>query len=336
MECDLLPGVCREVVKNKNKTNDMKLLQKDSCRRIFKESKVSFIIFASPKSGTTWMQRLLSAHPASICAESRAFGVYYDPGSLTTPHLTMEKYLDLLKNHFAPSAPGLQPSDNAFYRTALFNLIDALAVTAMNAVGKSVYGEKLTPYRGTSDHVIEVLHDYDPRIKFVNLTRDGRDVIVSGAAQWLNQRLRRAPAAEKAAFENALRNRTLLREDFDMFLDYWTSAVAAGLKARNLFSNYLPISYEAFVANPISQATILFDFLGLDARPGLVRACVEATAFAKLSGGRQRGEEDPNSFFRKGDVGDWKNWFTGEHLELFERQAGDLLRAVGYDGVLVS
>ena len=93
---------------------------------------------------------------------------------------------------------------------------------------------------------------------------------------------------------------------------------------------------EEFVADPISQAADLFGFLGLDASPGVVGSCVEATAFDKLSGGRQRGEEDPNSFFRKGEVGDWKNWFTGEHLELFERRAGSLHRALGYDGVPIS
>ncbi|MDB6064098.1 MAG: hypothetical protein JWR26_306 [Pedosphaera sp.] len=314
----------------------MKLFQKDRYQGIFIERKLSFIIFASPKSGTTWMQRLLSAHPEAVCAESRAFGVYFDPASLTTPHITMEKYVDLLKNHFAPSVDGLRPADNLFYRTALFNMVDALAATTMNAVGKSIYGEKLTPYRGTSDHVVEMLHEYDPKIRFVNLTRDGRDVIVSGAAQWLNQRLRRAPTGEKATFETALRNRTLLREDFDMFLDYWTDAVGAGLKARKLFPNYLPISYEEFLADPISQAADLFGFLGLDASPGVVSSCVEATAFDKLSGGRRRGEEDPNSFFRKGEVGDWKNWFTEEHLELFELRAGDLLRELGYDLVNVS
>ena len=98
---------------------------------------------------------------------------------------------------------------------------------------KSIYGEKFTPYVTTAEHALELLHEYHPGIKFVNLTRDGRDVIVSGAAQWLNHRLRRAPAGEKAAFEKALKNHAILPEDFEMFLGYWTEAVTAGLKARD-------------------------------------------------------------------------------------------------------
>jgi hypothetical protein len=243
----------------------------------------------------------------------------------------MEKYLDFLKNHFAPTVDGLTPADTSFYRTALFNLVDALAFTSLSTVGKSTYGEKLTPYRGTAGHVVELLHEYNPGIRFVNLTRDGRDVIVSGAAQWLNLRLRRAPAEGKAVFEKALRERALWPEDFEMFLDHWTDAVAAGLKARELFGNYREISYERFIAEPMAQTAELFDFLGLDSGPDMVRSCVEAAAFDKLSGGRRRGQEDPNSFFRKGEVGDWKNWFTRAHRDLFASRAGHLLEALGYD-----
>lgn len=276
------------------------------------------------------MQRLLSQHPETVCAESRAFGDYYDHNPLSSPHLTLEKHLSILSHHFAPSVGGLGPADTAFYRNTLFNFLDTLASTTLATVDKSIYGEKFTPYATTAEHAIELLHAYHPGIKFVNLTRDGRDVIVSGAAQWLNHRLRRAPTDEKAVFEMALRNHTILPEDFDMFLGYWTEAVTAGLKARDKFPHYLDLSYEKFLANPISQATLLFRFLGIDASPEVVRGCVSATAFEKLSGGRHPGEEDPHSFFRKGEVGDWKNWFSQDQQRVFDQRAGNLLQMLGY------
>ncbi len=307
----------------------MTLLKKDGSPRLFPVPQMSFILFASPKSGTTWLQRLLSHHPEAVCAESRAFGDYYDAG-LSTPHLTLEKYCHILSNYLAPTAPGMTSADSGFYRALLFNLLDTTAATALATVKKSVYGEKLTPYPATAAHAVEVLHAYHPEIKFVNLIRDGRDVIVSGAAQWLNHRLKRAPLAERGTFETALREHTILPEDFDLFLNYWTDAVRAGLSARGLFPNYLQLSYEQFVADPFSQAEMLFEFLGIEAKPGVVRACVEATTFEKLSGGRKRGAEDLGSFFRKGAVGDWRNWFSGEQKILFGQRAGDLLDELGY------
>jgi hypothetical protein len=197
-------------------------------------------------------------------------------------------------------------------------------------VDKSIYGEKFTPYATTAEHSIEVLHDYHPRIKFINLTRDGRDVIVSGAAQWLNHRLRQAPADEQAVFAQALRNHAILPEDFERFLGYWTEAVMAGLKARARFTHYLHLSYEKFLANPVRETTLLFGFIGIDASPEVVRSCVNATTFEKLSGGRRPGEEDPHSFFRKGEAGDWKNWFSQDQQQVFQRRAGNLLKQLGY------
>ena len=310
----------------------MTLPRNDCSPRLFNEPQMGFIIFASPKSGTTWLQRLLSHHPEAICAESRAFGNYYDPNGLATPHLTLEKYCQILSNYFAPATPGLTPADTEFYRTLLFNLLDTTAATALVALKKSIYGEKLTPYPATAAHAVEVLHAYHPEIKFVNLIRDGRDVIVSGAAQWLNHRVKRAPLAQRGTFEKALREHTILPEDFDLFLNYWTDAVRAGLSAHGWFPNYLQLSYEQFVADPLSQAARLFEFLGIDANAGVVRACVEATTFERLSGGRKRGAEDLSSFFRKGAVGDWKNWFNDEQKVLFHQRAGDLLDELGYAG----
>jgi hypothetical protein len=299
-------------------------------RRLFTSPRLSYLIFASPKSGTTWLQCLLSHHPATVCAESRPFGDYFNPGPASMPHLTLEKYCSILGGHFAPAVPGLQPEDGAFYQTLLFNLLDTVAATALAATGKSVYGEKFTPYRGTAGPALASLHEYHPRIRFVNLTRDGRDVIASGAAQWLNHRLRHARPEEREIFEDAMSSHTILPEDFELFLACWMEAVEAGLAARNLFGHCLQISYEALVADPVSQTAALFDFLGLKSNPATVRACVEATSFNKLSGGRKRGDEDLNSFFRKGEVGDWKNWFTSEQRHLFDEAAGHLLEELGY------
>ena len=46
---------------------------------------------------------------------------------------------------------------------------------------------------------------------------------------------------------------------------------------------------------------------------------------------REAGEEDKNSFLRKGIAGDWKNHFTKEACETFDKYAGDTLVKLGYE-----
>jgi len=58
---------------------------------------------------------------------------------------------------------------------------------------------------------------------------------------------------------------------------------------------------------------------------------VGSASFEKLSRGRERGQEDPSSFYRKGVAGDWKNHFSKEDRRVFKEEAGELLIRLGYE-----
>jgi hypothetical protein len=62
-----------------------------------------------------------------------------------------------------------------------------------------------------------------------------------------------------------------------------------------------------------------------------VESCVGSASFEKLSRGRERGQEDPSSFYRKGVAGDWKNHFSKEDRRVFKEEAGELLIRLGYE-----
>ena len=53
--------------------------------------------------------------------------------------------------------------------------------------------------------------------------------------------------------------------------------------------------------------------------------------FVKKSGGRTPGEEDVTSHYRKGVAGDWRNYFTAEHVRLFKQKYNDVLLKLGYE-----
>jgi hypothetical protein len=70
---------------------------------------------------------------------------------------------------------------------------------------------------------------------------------------------------------------------------------------------------------------------GIDLDPSVVERLAERSSFAQLSGGRLRGDEDAQSHFRKGCVGDWKSHFTPALARRFDRLYSDLLVRGGYE-----
>jgi hypothetical protein len=62
-----------------------------------------------------------------------------------------------------------------------------------------------------------------------------------------------------------------------------------------------------------------------------VLGIVDENDFARLSKGRQPGQEDVKSHYRKGQPGDWKNYFNEEHIKLFKSRYSNILVQSGYE-----
>jgi hypothetical protein len=66
--------------------------------------------------------------------------------------------------------------------------------------------------------------------------------------------------------------------------------------------------------------------------PGILDRIVDAHSFDKLTGGRVKGESNPESHYRKGEPGDWRNHFTPQIADAFRDAYGDLVARLGYEG----
>jgi hypothetical protein len=62
-----------------------------------------------------------------------------------------------------------------------------------------------------------------------------------------------------------------------------------------------------------------------------LRSILDAKSYENLSGGREKGEEDVTSHYRKGVPGDWVNHFSPELKAAFKRRFGGLLQKTGYE-----
>lgn len=98
------------------------------------------------------------------------------------------------------------------------------------------------------------------------------------------------------------------------------------------------VRYEDLLDRPSVELAGLFDYLGLPPDAGFLEALSAYYRFERVTigrniwrRGRERGDADPASHFRKGIAGDWKNYFQPEHISLVKEIAGQALIDWGYE-----
>lgn len=302
-----------------------------------------FFVVGYQKSGTTWLMRMLDSHPEILCkGEGRFFGAGWrqesvkrtdakrPPSSLYNAVLDAE-YLRLWieRSVWSRDDDADEHVDNIVRMAVDYFLMGELSKT-----GKKIVGDKsplLTP------ETIQEISTIYPEARVIHIIRDGRDAAVSAVHHSWN--FGKKKSARVSAKREAYRNPSETQES--MFAGNSLKRMAAEWGTRVgrtiqdgpalLGSNYSEVRYENLLHRPEQEMERLLGFLGAGADDEVVRRCVSAASFEKLSKGRKRGEEDRSSFFRKGVAGDWKYDFTDEDRRIFKREAGELLIRLSYE-----
>jgi hypothetical protein len=273
-----------------------------------------FFLTGAPKSGTTWLGKLLDAHPQISCRGEACvhhFGVQLVEAC--------KKYGELLEKRRAVITdsndfPPLQwPDVMKLMRTFIQLRLDAIVDPAKPDL--RFVGEK------DPEHAIHfpTLDKLFPEGKFLHIIRDGRGVLVSA---W-HHNVRSKDEEER---------RTELDHLLILTAREWADRVRRARETGRQLGpdRYFEVRYEDLVAEPEPWMTRILTFLGADADPQTVRACIEAASFEKLSQGRKPGQEDAASFFRKGIPDDWRNHLSQEQVHRFAVLSGSLLQELGY------
>jgi hypothetical protein len=82
------------------------------------------------------------------------------------------------------------------------------------------------------------------------------------------------------------------------------------------------VTYERLHAAPAEVAGELFRFLGVSDDAREVADCVARTSFTALTGGRQPGDVQADTFLRQGMVGGWRATLSEEVNALILRELG--------------
>jgi hypothetical protein len=182
---------------------------------------------------------------------------------------------------------------------------------------RRVFDQWFHAHRGDADQLLEktpghvafaerILRAF-PEAKVVEVVRDGRDVCVSLEKQALTLRWPPTQRLDQIRlWRRAIERGARLHTD-----EAWAGRV-------------LRVRYEDLHADPVREVLRLYAFLDLPLDETGAVTVVDQTSITRFddrTDGRHR---------RKGAVGDWQTALSPADVELIEREAGDLLRSVGY------
>jgi len=128
-------------------------------------------------------------------------------------------------------------------------------------------------------------------------------------------------------FELFLHKMTIYGSFLDWYLTYWR-IIKSG-EAKNL----LLVKYEDVVLNMKDEVKKIAKFLGEEPTEEQLEIIVHNCSFKSMS---KEGENNvagafASKFFRKGEVGDYKNYFTPEQFLKFEENIVKVLKAEGLE-----
>jgi hypothetical protein len=268
-------------------------------------SKEFLFIIGAPRSGTTWMQAMLGAHPA-VCTtgELTLFSFY------TAPWIRNWKmeHENVTFGRYCQGLPIVWDEEEfyAFLREFLervYRRVLALKPAATHILDKH---PGYTPF-------VEDINALLPHARFIHMIRDGRDVAASLVAAQRDMDFG-ADSIAAAALQ-------------------WKTSLKQARQAGRFDKRYLEVRYEELSGSTSEVLTDVFSFCGIETTPNLVGNIVADHTFDKMRASLRSpapGLRENPAHFRKGRVGSWSEDFRAVDRLRFERAAGDLLHDLGY------
>ena len=276
-----------------------------------------FFVVGVPKSGTTWVQLMLTGHAAIDCAGEGHFTDWL-----------LEDVRGLLAKYNERQA-----FNNAFVYDD-DGYFSGFTGKDFNALARFVFFQKLRKrdlkpairFQGdkTPNYVYALnwLREIFPEARFIYVMRDGRDA----AASIIDQKMRLLRAETHRPYDTRTR-----RSDLESFVRKWLEVTQLARDFDRAWPNrMITLRYETLIRDPHKEIARAVRFLGAGHDVNQIAACVAHGALEKWSGGRAPGEADPDSFFRKGVTGDWLEFFSDDEQDYLTARLGKRLAEIGY------
>ncbi|MDO8500067.1 MAG: sulfotransferase domain-containing protein [bacterium] len=288
-----------------------------------------FLIVGMERSGTHWVAALLNAHPDIACFPTLPF--YNEVGEQRVGEMHFFNTLASLEGK-GEEVFARPFSDFATkYNGAFADLVQhkgKVSVDELYSMFKKRFSEFCDRQRGNKKIVgestpayifhLDFIDSLYPEMKKLCILRDPKDKIVS----WHFNMLRKGKKEEEH-----------ITREFAM--DYLEKRIVKEYEALLAYSGAVHcITYEALSGYTSNVAAGMVGYLDMPASDSTIAHMIEEASFQKQTArdskdeGRTSGEENTKSGFRKGVVGDWKNYINKDLADEIDARVKDLQNAV--------
>lgn len=308
-------------------------------------------IVGCPRSGTTWLQRLLVGHDdiLPVAGESHLYRLIYEPFTYVCD-LTLKQRLNrwqwVVKTFglkaclFGASSQdiwgGILRSYRIYQRNndiGLHHLVNYQTLkTLIEQVSAGPEDDRIKAQilirlildtffkqAGGAPHQIllektplhikhaDVILDFFPEAKIVNIIRDGRDVCASLQSRSKTQRW--------------------AQYDVKTIINQWKKCVSLGEKfAANqaVKDRIYSVKYEDLRQNTLAELKNIYDFIGVSITSEALKSLVDSLDIKNV---KDKGE---GQHVNKGQIDNWKRALPEAHIQLWQESAGEVLTRLGY------
>lgn len=288
-----------------------------------------FFLIGLERSGTHWVMALLNAHPDISAFPWLPFHAEEGKNNIGEVHLfdtlaglDSEKYHDRFPRPFTDF---LTKYNKVF--ADLVPLVDQLSRQELYAAFRERYNQYCQEQKGNKKIVgestpayvlyLDLVDMFYPEIKKICIIRDPKDRVVS----WHFNQIRKGRKTDMIISDGFARDyaEERIKKEYESLLAYPGDIHC--------------ITYEQLSNNTAETIRGMIRYLGMEYTDEIIETMIREGDFknlvAKDSGsGRERGEESVTSHFRKGIVGDWKNYLSESQVQMVQELVGGLQKQV--------
>lgn len=219
------------------------------------DSKFIFVV-GSPRSGTTWLQHMLSSMPnvASINAELTVFSRYIAPWA---NNFRIEQS-NIESGRWRQGLPLVMNREGL--DRIIYDLLERIYGFVLRSSDNATF---ILDKHPNYANYIPLISTYLPNSYFIHIIRDGRDVAVSMVS--VSRRVGHGPGDVRSAAKEWLRN--------------YSNAHQAGTELGP--TRYMEVRYEELLADPVPQLQRILKGVGLQSDISMVSRVVDEHHISK-------------------------------------------------------
>jgi len=285
-------------------------------------------ILGSPRSGSTWLLRMLAYEQRVVAIDEPLFGLhaapYIENGLAPIPGFTFPN-ITTNAEHAGRTDYCLSTEYEEAWRPPLRALIVSRVRAQADRVarGRGVVDPITVLKEPNSSHAAELLLSLVPESRLIFLLRDGRDVIDSlldaftGDTWWTSTYGGFGDQDERWRLG-------MIRHQARFWL-YKTEAVERAFAAHAVDRRLL-VKYEELLASPVETFGELARWIGLPMTEGRAREVVAAQEFSRVP----PNERGSGKFLRAAEPGLWRENMSAAEQRLVNDLLGKKLGELGY------